>query len=180
MLRPRAAILSADQPATLRRVFDEQARYVWRTLHHLGISDADIPDLCQEVFLTVHRKLPSFAGRSSLRTWLYGICIRKAADHRRRAYVRHERLASEPPPSIAGGSGPRPDAEIEQRSTLQRLLDALDDDKRQIVVLYEIEGFTMKEVAEIIGCPLQTAYSRLHVARDLMLAALTANAEADP
>ena len=172
--------MSAEPKATVRQVFDEHARYIWRTLRHLGVSDADAPDLCQEVFLTVHRKLPSFEGRSTLRTWLYGICIRVASEHRRRPYVRRERPTSEPAPSDASPTETGPDSQLEQRSAVQRLLGALDEDKRLVVVLYEIEGFSMKEVAEIVECPLQTAYSRLHAGRELMLAALTADTEAQP
>jgi RNA polymerase sigma-70 factor (ECF subfamily) len=55
---------------------------------------------------------------------------------------------------------------------VQHLLAGLDEDKRNVLVLYEIEGLTMREVAEVVGCPLQTAYSRLHAARDLLHAAL--------
>ena len=172
--------MSADPKATVRQVFDEHARYIWRTLRHLGVSDADAPDLCQEVFVTVHRKLPSFEGRSTLRTWLYGICIRVASEHRRRPYVRHERPASEPAPVEAGSTEAGPDTHFEQRAAVQRLLGVLDEDKRVVVVLYEIEGFSMKEVAELVGCPLQTAYSRLHAGRELMLAALTADTEVEP
>jgi RNA polymerase sigma-70 factor (ECF subfamily) len=51
---------------------------------------------------------------------------------------------------------------------VQELLAELDDDKRAVLVLYEIEGLTMREVAEVVGCPLQTAYSRLHAGRDLL------------
>jgi RNA polymerase sigma-70 factor (ECF subfamily) len=169
--------MSADPKATVRQVFDEHARYIWRTLRHLGVSDADAPDLCQEVFITVSRKLPSFEGRSTLRTWLYGICIRVASEHRRRPYVRHERPASEPAPAYASPSEARPDNQLEQRSAVRQLLGVLDEDKRLVIVLYEIEGFSMKEVAELVGCPLQTAYSRLHAGRELMLAALTADTE---
>ena len=172
--------MSAEPKATVRQVFDEHARYIWRTLRHLGVSDADAPDLCQEVFLTVHRKLPSFEGRSTLRTWLYGICIRVASEHRRRPYVRNELPTLEPAQAEASSAELRPDTHFEQRSAVQRLLGVLDEDKRLVVVLYEIEGFSMKEVAEIVECPLQTAYSRLHAGRELMLAALTADTEAQP
>jgi len=170
----------SDEPRpSVRQIFDEHARYIWRTLRHLGISEADAPDLCQEVFVTVHRRLESFEGRSTLRTWLYGICIRIASEHRRRPHIRRETPLSEPAESceqFATG----PDSTLEQRSAVQRLLGVLDEDKRQVVVLYEIEGFSMKEVAEIVHCPLQTAYSRLHAARALMLSAFNAEKEAEP
>ena len=64
-----------------------------------------------------------------------------------------------------------PDLHLESRAFVQQLLDALDDDKRAVLVLYEIEGLSMREVAEVVGCPLQTAYSRLHAGRELLRAA---------
>ena len=138
-----------------------------------------MPDLCQEVFVTVHRRLPSFEGRSTLRTWLYGICIRVASEHRRRPHVRKETPLAEPTPEIGEQHAILPDYTLEQRSAVQHLLAVLDEGKRQVVVLYEIEGFSMKEVAEILECPLQTAYSRLHAARALMLSAFNAEKGAE-
>ena len=155
---------------TLREVFDEHAAYILRTLRHLGVAESDIEDVGQEVFVTVHRRLSTFEGRSKLRTWLYGICLRVASDHRRRAYVRRERATADPARDIAEADERAPDAQVQARAELHTLLDDLDEDKRAVVVLYEIEGFSMKEVAEIVGCPLQTAYSRLHAARDRMVA----------
>jgi RNA polymerase sigma-70 factor (ECF subfamily) len=171
--------MSNEPRPSVRQIFDEHARYIWRTLRHLGISEADTPDLCQEVFVVVHRRLPSFEGRSALRTWLYGICIRVASEHRRRPHVRKETPLSEPPSDGSEQFATAPDSSLEQRNALQRLLAGLDEDKRQVVVLYEIEGFTMKEVAEILQCPVQTAYSRLHAARALMLSAFNADKEAE-
>jgi RNA polymerase sigma-70 factor, ECF subfamily len=164
---------------SVRQIFDEHARYIWRTLRHLGIPEAETPDLCQEVFVIVHRRLPSFEGRSTLRTWLYGICIRVASEYRRRPHVRKEMPLSEPANESDEQYANAPDSNLEERSAVQHLLAVLDEDKRQVVVLYEIAGFSMKEVAEILECPLQTAYSRLHAARALMLSAFNAEKAAD-
>jgi len=166
--------LTSDTPPEhdFDAVFREHARYVWRCLRQLGVRDADAEDVCQEVFLTAQRKLSSFEGRSSLRSWLYGIALRVASDYRRSAYVRRERATSEPlEPS---GTGPAAGSALEPaeaRPTLLALLATLDDDRRAVLVLYEIEGFPMREVAEIVGCPMQTAYSRLYSARDALKAA---------
>lgn len=155
---------------SLRAIFDEHARYVIRTLRHLGIPEADVEDLAQEVFVTVQRKLPEFEGRSKLSTWLYGICLRVASDHRRRAYFNRERLDREPLEHAAEPAVDAPDVQAENRAVLGQLLGCLDADKRAVFVLYELEGLSMREVAEAVGCPLQTAYSRLHAARDLLQA----------
>ena len=89
-------------------------------------------------------------------------------------------MAVEEPPAEA--IGPAQLRAVEHRQTrdlLARLLDELDDDKRAVFVLYEVEGLLMKQVAEVVGCPLQTAYSRLHAARELLAAAyLRATSEA--
>jgi RNA polymerase sigma-70 factor (ECF subfamily) len=158
-----------DLPS-LREVFDAHAAYVLRSLRHLGVAESDIEDVGQEVFVTVHRKLATFEGRSKLRTWLYGICLRVASDYRRRAHVRRERATADPARDLHEAEEQAPDAQVQARAELRALLDELDEDKRAVVVLYEIEGFSMKEVAEILDCPLQTAYSRLHAARDRMVA----------
>lgn len=153
------------------QIFNEYAAFIWRTLRHLGIAESDLPDVCQEVFLAVHKKVDGFEGRSKLSTWLYGICMRVASDHRRRAYVRRELPVSEPPPRQLDATQHEDYERLQARALLQRILDGLDDDKRAVFVLYEIEGLAMKEIADIMSCPLQTAYSRLHAARRHVLEA---------
>jgi len=162
--------MTARPGPSLREVFDEHGAYVYRALRHLGAPESEVEDLCQEVFVVVHRRLGSFEGRSSLRTWLYGICLRIASDHRRRARVRYERTAPDPGRDAAESSDLAPDNRAAARALLLDLLDSLDDEKRNVLVLYEIEGLTMNEVASVVGCPLQTAYSRLHAARAKLVA----------
>lgn len=163
-----------------RALFRAHAPFVWRVLRRLGVSEADVEDVAQEAFLVVHRRLSEFEGRSQLRTWIYGICVRVASDHRRRAHVRRE-LATDRPPERSG-SAPQP-RELEQRQA-RALLDAalaeLDDDKRAVFVLYEIEELPMKEVADALACPLQTAYSRLHAARRELRERLLALRDSQP
>jgi RNA polymerase sigma-70 factor (ECF subfamily) len=94
--------------------------------------------------------------------------LRTASDHRRSAYVRRERAVADPAEFDEPALGDS-HASTEARQALQALLAVLDEDRRDVVVLYEIEGFTMKEVAELVGCPLQTAYSRLYSARAALM-----------
>lgn len=155
---------------TSRQVFEEHARYVFRVLRYLGVREADVQDVCQEVFITVHRKIDEFEGRSSVRTWLYRICRNAASDHRRRAYVRREVATDWTDPTRPQGElgVAQTEGRVEARSTLARVLEQLDDAKREVFVLYEIEGMTMQEVCDVLGCPLQTGYSRLRAARDIV------------
>lgn len=146
-------------------VFREHAPFVWRVVRRLGVAESDTADVCQEVFVVIHRRLPEFEGRSSIRTWVYGICVRTVADHRRRIARRRETVTDAVPEAT---TEPRQDVALsmrEARARLDRVLDELDDDKRAVFVLYEIEELTMADVASAVGCPLQTAYSRLHAAR---------------
>jgi RNA polymerase sigma-70 factor (ECF subfamily) len=152
-------------------VFKEYAPYVWRSLRRLGVKVEDVEDACQDVFVVVHRKLGAFEGRSSIKTWVFGICLKTASEYRRKKRGERE-TPTEKPPEQQALRGPHED--FEQREAvevLDRLLEVLDDDKREVFVLYEIEQLTMREIAEIVSCPLQTAYARLYAARKLVEAA---------
>ncbi|HEX2735031.1 MAG TPA: RNA polymerase sigma factor [Polyangiaceae bacterium] len=169
---PRSDALDFDE------VCRNEAPYLVRALRYFGVPERDVPDIAQEVLIVVHRKLPEFEQRSSVRTWLYRICQRAASDYRKKASVRHERVQSEfaePAPSELGGV-----AQLEARSQLLHALDRLDGDKRDVFVLYEIEGLEMKRVAEVLECPLQTAYSRLHAARATLVEALRGDEPESP
>lgn len=154
-----------------RALFREHAAFVWRALRRLGVPERDADDVCQEVFLVVHRKLPEFEGRSTLRTWVYGICVRSASAYRRRAV--HREIATEDVPEGRTERGQDDElADKQARALLDTALDTLDDDKRAVFVLFEIEQLSMADVAEAVGCPLQTAYSRLHAAREKVQSAI--------
>lgn len=157
-------------------IFDEYGDFAWRSLARQGVAERDLPDVCQEVFMVVHRQLPGFEGRSTLRTWLYGICRHVAANHRRRAVNRRE-LPSEqlPEPAPALEQEPAPHAQLARRQALamlQQALETLTEERREVFVLYEVEELPMREVAELLGCPINTAYSRLYAAREQVQAEL--------
>lgn len=158
------------------QVFQEHAPYVWRALRRLGVAESDADDVCQDVFIVVHRKLGTFQAGASVRSWLYGICLRVASEHRRRPHRQREQVVEAVPEE--GIDAPQEDA-LERRRALARLdaaLDQLDDDKRAVFVLFELEQMSMVEVAEAAGCPLPTAYSRLYAARKIVEAALAPKA----
>lgn len=152
-------------------VFQQELPYVARVLRYFGVPDADLADVCQEVFLVVHRKLAEFERRSTIRTWLFRISQRTAADYRKRAHVRREVPVAEPQQGRSE-DGEESARRVDLRRQLVALLQLLDDDKRAVFVLFEVEGLDMKAVAEVLDCPLQTAYSRLHAARRVLKEAL--------
>ena len=139
--------------------------FVWATLQRLGARDADLEDRFQEVFLVVHQRGGEFEGRSRVTTWLFGICLRVMAAHRRRAWVRRERPTEVLPEQAASGSPDGSLAHAEAQARLREVLDAMDLDRRAVFVMAVIEEMPADEIAAIVGAPLGTVYSRLHAAR---------------
>jgi RNA polymerase sigma-70 factor (ECF subfamily) len=137
----------------------------------MGVPESDVPDVAQEVFVILRRKLHNVRSPAALRSFIYGIALREASDHRRQARVRYERVAPSLPEAPVE---PTQERELERAraiALLERALGHLDEDKRAVFVLYELEELDMREVASAVGCPLQTAYSRLHAARAAVTAA---------
>jgi RNA polymerase sigma-70 factor (ECF subfamily) len=171
---------SAAALGDFREVFQAHARFVWRSLLGLGVPENDVPDASQQVFLVLQGKLDQIDEGCAVSTFVYGICLRVASDFRRRAHVRREQLCAVPPerPTAA----PSQESLVSSREALDRLrtaLDAIDPAQREVFVLYEIEELGMAEVARAVGCPLQTAYSRLHAARKSVTAALGEHLEGE-
>lgn len=156
-------------------LFTLHAAYVIGLLGRLGVATADVEDVAQEVFIVIHARLDGFEARSSLKTWICGICVRKASEYRRKAYRRRERPSINPEwyTDVRPSDTQPDDAEAmlmrrQQVEHLQRALGQLDDVRLEVFVLYEIEELPMTDVARAIGCPLFTAYTRLRSARKLM------------
>lgn len=171
---PALPEIQAAAPAaeTVAGIVREHASYVGRSLRYLGVPEADVEDAAQEVFVVVHRQLGGFEGRSRLTTWLYGICVRVAAARRRKRAARSERIMESPPEPAVAASQDVHMQRVEARERLLAVLDKLDDDKRAVFVLYEIERQSMQDIADALDCPLQTAYYRLHAARKAVLEAM--------
>jgi RNA polymerase sigma-70 factor (ECF subfamily) len=157
---------------TFEEVYRAHFAFVWRSLRRMGIREEDAADTAQEVFIVVHRKLPEFAGRSKLTTWLYGVCFRVASE-RRRARPRPPLGAQEAAAFVGGASDPATTAERNEGfAMLERVLDRLPDEQRTVFCLFELEGMTGEEIAEALEIPLGTAYSRLRLARAAFSAAI--------
>lgn len=166
-------VLTRRSTSEFRRIFDGHAQTVTRTLRYLGVPESDLMDAAQEVFLVINRRYREFEGRASMSTWIRQICLRVALSTRRRRGRRREEIVEQPPDPGEDADQHARLERHEQRAVLNRLLDALDDDQRAVIVLYEIELLPMREVAETVGCPLQTAYSRRKAALERLRAALT-------
>lgn len=162
---------SAREVPSFEEVYEEHFPFVWRSVRRLGVPVSAVDDAVQDVFVVVHRRLPTFEGRASIRTWLFAILIRVVRDYRR-AYRRKDL------PVQAGGGPADPDdiagnesnpqelaAKNEAARMMHELLDRLDDEKREVFVLAELEQMSVPEIADAVGINLNTAYSRLRAAR---------------
>jgi RNA polymerase sigma-70 factor (ECF subfamily) len=169
---PCTASASTRAP-TFEEVFRAHADYVPALLRRLGVAPADVPDLAQDVFTVVHHKLASFRGDSSLKTWLCGISLRVASNHRRRAWVRKLVLFADLD-QHATPSEPFEQLELQQRvAALDAALAKLAAREREVFVLFEVEELSMRDIARLVGCPEKTAYTRLYAARRHLKRTLT-------
>ncbi|MBN9167771.1 MAG: sigma-70 family RNA polymerase sigma factor [Myxococcales bacterium] len=146
-------------------IFREQGPYAHRILRRLGVHPSDVDDAFQEVFVVIHRRLGELRRRDSLRAWVYGICIRVAARHRQIRNSSREVAAEEAAEPVDPTTPVESLSEKQAREVLHTILDQLDEDKRAVFVLFELEQLEMHEVAQSLEVPVPTAYSRLRAAR---------------
>jgi RNA polymerase sigma-70 factor (ECF subfamily) len=154
-----------------RAVFERELDYVWTSLRRLGVPDRDIEDVAHDVFLEVYRRLDMYDPSRPIRPWLFAFAFRVASEHRRRAYVRRETLDL----GIEAVERVEPEQSLDraqQRALVTRAIERIDIDRRAVFILYELDEVPMKDIAESLGIPLHTAYSRLRVAREEFAAAV--------
>lgn len=154
--------------ARFRALFDREFSYVWRSLRRLGVREGDCDDVANEVFVRVHQRFADYDPTRPARPWLFAFCARLASDYRRLA--RHRREAALESDSKLGVASGGPEDSVlrrEESSLLLEALDALDDDRRQVFVLHELEERPIPEVAVMLGINQATAYTRLRAAKQL-------------
>jgi RNA polymerase sigma-70 factor, ECF subfamily len=159
---------------TAESVYGEYADFAWRTLRRMGVPEEDLADAMQDVFLTVHRTIGGFAGRSSLSTWLFTLCRSVARDRRLRAYRRHEVSSSDTIPDDVDlrADVHRAAEHGERLALLESILAQMSPSERSVFVLFEIEGMTGEDIGQALSVPLGTVYSRLAQARVILRQAL--------
>jgi RNA polymerase sigma-70 factor (ECF subfamily) len=146
----------------LAAVYREHHRFVWRSVVRLGAPDDRIGDAVHDVFMVVARKLHEFEGRASMRTWLFAIAIQVVRAVRRNdaRELRRRKKVSE-----ATHHSHEPHAQADAARALRDLLLALDEDKRAVFIMAELEGMTAPEIAGVLAIKIPTVYSRLRLAR---------------
>jgi RNA polymerase sigma-70 factor (ECF subfamily) len=156
---------SREKP-TLEDLYDAHFDFVWRSLRRLGVAESALDDAAQDVFLVVHRRLAGYEPRYSARTWLFAIVRRVARDHRRRV---QRKGGLSPLPDDVPAASQRGPLELTMQSQATRIvhefLETLDDDRRAVFTLAELEQMNAHEISDALEVNQSTVYSRLGSAR---------------
>jgi RNA polymerase sigma-70 factor (ECF subfamily) len=154
---------------TFPEVYRTHFRFVFRTLVRLGVREADLMDVSQNVFMIVHRQLAGFEGRSELTTWLFSICRLVVKDYLRSAPIRLEVLVDVRDLSARVGSTDSPLRRLDSEALgrmLDLILDKLPEKLRIVFVLFELDEMSGDDIARLMEVPVGTVRSRLRLARE--------------
>jgi RNA polymerase sigma-70 factor, ECF subfamily len=165
-LEPSPETRTVEAAPSIEVLFRQEYSYVFHTLRRLGVHERDLEDVAQEVFLTVHAILDDYDRGRPLKPWLFGIAYRHALRYREKARHRRERIDSSPGSDAVAPQGTEENVAVrEARAVVLAALESVEDHRRAVFVMTEIDGFTAPEIAEALGIPLNTVYSRLRLAR---------------
>jgi RNA polymerase sigma-70 factor (ECF subfamily) len=161
-----------EAAAFFRAVFDAQYDYVHHSLRRLGVQQRDLEDVAHDVFVEVYKNLGRYDRQRPIKPWLFAFAFRLASDYRRLARHRTELGL---PDDAASSTSSAPSAEDravdrEAAQLVSAALEAMPIEQRAVFVLYEVDEIPMKEIAESLGIPANTAYSRLRLAREVFAA----------
>lgn len=156
-----------SDPSRLRRIVDREHAFVWRSLRRLGVTQGDVDDAVQKVFLVTASRLGTFPSHRD-RSFLFATCMRVAANERR-GHARRRSDGAEPLDALVS-SEPSPEKSVTDRSLLDAILEPLSIELRSVLVLFELEGMTSDEIALTLDLPTGTVASRLRRGRELATA----------
>jgi RNA polymerase sigma-70 factor (ECF subfamily) len=169
---PDAAPETAATPP-FERVFAEQFSYVWSTLRRFGVAERDLEDVTQEVFVRIHAQLPNYDPERPIRPWLFGIALGTAGNYVRLARHRTELVADVAHISDSAHGADESLAHAEERALVHLALQNVPMHHRAVLILHEMDGHTIPEVADALAIGLNTAYSRLRLGRESFKSAMT-------
>jgi RNA polymerase sigma-70 factor, ECF subfamily len=162
----KANALDASPSLNFDTVYEENFAFAWRTARALGVSPALIDDAVQEVFIVVHRRLCDYRPEASVRSWLFGVVRRVAKDFRRSDKRRG--LSVEVTDEHLGSAHGDPYVVATRNQALrlvEEFAETLDDERRALFVLSELEQMPTPEVASALDLNINTVYSRLKALR---------------
>jgi RNA polymerase sigma-70 factor (ECF subfamily) len=150
-------------------IYARESGYVSHQLRRLGVRAADLPDMTQDVFIIVRRRLPDFDATRPVRPWLFGILFRIAAESARRWKRSQEVLPGSKTAWVEGEDPqPKPDEALidrQARVIAREIFASLDPRLRVVLELHDLAEVPVNEVASRLGIPIKTVYTRLRLAR---------------
>ena len=163
---------ASDVARSFDDLYERYFDFVWRSLRRLGVPPAQVEDAAQDSFVVVHRRIADLRPDASEKAWLFGIAMRVAKDYRR-TLRRKGAMSFDADSAMSSDTSPFDrTAKAEAARALERFLVSIDDDKRAVFVMAELEGMTAPEISEASGTNLNTVYSRLRGARERFVAFL--------
>ncbi|HTV25372.1 MAG TPA: RNA polymerase sigma factor [Polyangiaceae bacterium] len=161
------------------QIYEQHFAFVWRSLLLLGVSPASVEDVTQDTFNVVLQKLHQFEGRSAIRTWLFAIAQRVAANHRRMARRKTHPLRPLSDSVVSREPTPHALAEAQEcAGVVQRFVASLDAEWRSVFVLAVLEQVPARDVAQSLSIPVNTVYTRVHHLRESLRLAFERHEEA--
>ncbi|WP_437590007.1 sigma-70 family RNA polymerase sigma factor [Sorangium sp. So ce1000] len=174
---------SSPQPS-FEEVYQTLLPYVLAVLWRVGVASRDLHDVAHEVFLVVHRRLKDHDPRLSLKPWVAGISAHVALRHLQLARNQRELLALDgaEPVELAdpGLDAERRVAQAETQRIVRELIQRIERERRAVFVLYDLEGSDMRDIAQTLQIPVNTAWDRLRRARSEFTAAVKRLSARDP
>jgi RNA polymerase sigma-70 factor (ECF subfamily) len=147
-------------------LYDRYFDFVWRSLKRLGVFTSDLEDAAQDVFIVVHRRINEFEHRALVKSWIFAIALRVAMAYRRRGLRQRSRIAGDETLLVCSrGTPEQVQSAMQTAEQVQTVLNGMDDDKRAVFVLADLEQMSGEEIAAALGIPRGTVYSRLRLAR---------------
>ncbi len=147
-------------------IYERHFDFVWRSLRRLGVNSVDLEDAAQDVFIVVHRRLADFEQRSTIKSWIFGIALRVAKAYRHKAAKQRARFSEHDAVLVCTRDSPeQARAHMQAAEQVQLLLEALDDDKRAVFILAELEQLPAAEISLALGVPINRVHSRRRLAR---------------
>lgn len=168
--------MSVGEHLDSSELFRRYGRYVASFLARMGVPASDLDDLMQEVFLVAHKNGGYVPGPAKPTTYLSNIAFKAVVSHRRKLKTRgFVGLNDDLVARASNGKNAELQREHEQKlEILAQVLDTLDEDKRAVFVMAELQGETVVSIAAGLGIPVDTAYSRLRAARKKFRASVLA------
>ena len=157
-------VVDLRSPDGFKQLYRDQLGYVYSVLRRLGAPGEHLEDLCHDVFMTAFRKRADYDASRAIKPWLFGLAFRMMLNVKRKAKVEGD----DQPLAVLADASANPEQVVSQRqghTALQRAIALLEPGRRAVFLMHDLDGHAAPDIARELEIPLNTAYSRLRLAR---------------